>query len=162
VRINTRMYLIFSISLLCFMQNIFASTTVQPNNNNKKNVTAKTTTKSQIKTQPVKTLKAKPKGPKPNAPKRTPLTFAMGKKIYENHCSVCHDSGFKQAPIIGKKKVWEKIIKPGMEVTLLRTIHGYKDMPKRGACQQCTTKQLIAAVKYILKTSKVKGDHKLW
>lgn len=90
------------------------------------------------------------------------LTYADGKKIYQRYCSSCHNGSYPGAPKLGDKAAWAPIIKQGMPILFARTINGYNNMPARGSCSECNTAQLVAAVKYMVRESKTKGDYSLW
>lgn len=83
------------------------------------------------------------------------------KKLYTEHCSACHDSGKMGAPITGQKDVWAPLIAHNMDVLIQNTLHSPRH-PKHGGCEQCSTGEIIDAVKYIVNQSKVEGDYSLW
>jgi len=107
-----------------------------------------------------KSQKAKP-GVTPSV-QPVKLTIADGKKIYEKSCAVCHTAGLLGSPKIGDKAVWAPLIKQGMDVLFTHSIYGVKGMPERGACNDCTDAELIAAIKYMVQESKTSGDYSLW
>lgn len=86
----------------------------------------------------------------------------QGKKIYDAVCAICHETGKLGAPITGDKETWAPLIKKNMDVLIEHTIKGYKNMPARGACQNCTNSDLIAAVIYMVNQSQTGGDYNLW
>lgn len=92
------------------------------------------------------------------------LSMADGKKIYEKRCASCHAPGthYLNAPIIGNEKVWDPIIKQGVDIVILHTIHGYGNMPPRGGCTECNDAEIKAAVKYMLQNSQTGKDFSLW
>ena len=95
----------------------------------------------------------------PKAPK---LTLADGKRIYDETCSVCHAEGKLGAPKVGDQAVWAPLIAQNMDVLIYRSIHGYKRMPARGTCVDCTDAEIIAAVKYMVQQSQTGADYSLW
>lgn len=90
------------------------------------------------------------------------LSLEDGKQLYQRYCAVCHEGNYQGAPKTGDKTVWQPLIQQGMETLILRTIHGYKNMPARGSCATCNDAQIIAAVKYMVQESKTSGDYILW
>lgn len=97
-----------------------------------------------------------------SAPKMKALTVEDGKRIYDNNCSVCHKTGFKNAPIPGDKNAWEPIVKAGFLDTYKDVITGSKGHPPRGACPTCTDGELKAAIKYMFQQSTTTKDYNLW
>lgn len=90
------------------------------------------------------------------------LTLADGKRIYEQHCSACHNGGYPGAPVTGNKAVWQPLIKKGMDVLILNAWNGVDNMPARGSCANCTLADVKAAVKYMVHESATEGDYMLW
>lgn len=84
-----------------------------------------------------------------------------GKELYNESCSVCHNEGKSGAPIIGDKKAWAPLISQNLDVLVEHTIKGTKH-PVNGGCKQCTTGEIIDAIKYILSQSKTEGNFSLW
>lgn len=85
-----------------------------------------------------------------------------GKEIYTENCSVCHDQGKQNAaPKIGNSAAWTPLVTKNIDVLVTNTING-KNHPKQGGCKHCSTKEIIAAIKYILSQSRVEGDYSLW
>lgn len=91
-----------------------------------------------------------------------PLTLEDGKNIYNRYCKACHDGSYKGAPVLGAKEAWKPRIQQGIDVLLVHTIQGYKNMPARGSCSECNDAQIKAAVIYMVQESKTKGDYTLW
>jgi cytochrome c5 len=89
-------------------------------------------------------------------------TIVMGKKVYDQVCSICHQNGELGAPITGDQDQWAPIIKKNMDVLVAHTIKGYKGMPARGACYNCSDTDLIAAVIYMVNQSQSGGNYNLW
>lgn len=83
-----------------------------------------------------------------------------GKIIYEEKCSACHNNGHLGAPKIGDKAAWKPLIAKNMDVLVQYTIDG-EHHPK-GACSQCTTRDIIEAIKYMIAESDPKGNYSLW
>jgi cytochrome c5 len=84
-----------------------------------------------------------------------------GKDIYNENCAACHDEGKLGAPKIGDKIAWKPLIAQNIDVLVENTING-KHHPKKGSCEQCTTGEVMDAVKYIVSRSKAEGNYSLW
>lgn len=97
-----------------------------------------------------------------NLPKMKPLTLEDGQRIYDANCSVCHNQGFKNAPILGDKKAWQPIVNQGFIQTYNHAVEGYKDHPAQGACSTCNNAEIKAAVKYMLDQGTNDKDYSLW
>lgn len=85
---------------------------------------------------------------------------SSGKLIYQDHCAVCHDSG-KGAPKIGDKEAWKPLIAKNMDVLVEAVVSGDQH-PKNGGCNQCSTGEIVEAIKYIVSQSKTEGNYSLW
>jgi cytochrome c5 len=92
--------------------------------------------------------------PKPNV--------ILGKKIYDQVCAICHRDGKLGAPVTGNQEQWAPIIRKNMDVLIDHTIKGYKGMPARGSCYNCSDIDLISAVIYMVDQSQKGGDYNLW
>jgi cytochrome c5 len=57
---------------------------------------------------------------------------------------------------------WQEKLSQGIDVLYSRTINGYKAMPAKGGCVECTNLEVIAAVKYLLQISLPDFDFRLW
>jgi cytochrome c5 len=86
---------------------------------------------------------------------------SSGKEIYDENCSVCHNEGKLGAPKIGDKKTWKPLIAKNMDVLVEQTVRG-QDHLKNGGCEQCTTTEVIDAIKYMVSQSKTEGNFTLW
>lgn len=86
---------------------------------------------------------------------------ASGQDIYKARCSVCHDTGRSGAPKIGDKKAWKPLISKNIDVLVERTIKG-SHHPANGGCKDCTTREILAAIKYMVSQSKTEGNYSLW
>lgn len=85
-------------------------------------------------------------------------SLELGQKIYEQHCAVCHKSGYMGAQKLGDPKLLQK----PTDVLIVNTIQGIGNMPARGGCKKCTNVDLIAAVKYMAQQANPKGNYSLW
>ena len=87
--------------------------------------------------------------------------LASGKEIYNGQCSVCHNEGLSGAPKIGDRKAWEPLIAKNIDVLVERTMKS-PDHPANGGCKDCSTSEILAAIKYIVNQSKTEGNYSLW
>lgn len=86
---------------------------------------------------------------------------SSGQDIYKENCSVCHSEGKLGAPKIGDKEAWKPIIEKNMDIMVENTIHGPKH-PQNGGCDECSTREIIEAIKYMVSQSKSEGNFSLW
>lgn len=86
---------------------------------------------------------------------------SSGKDIYNENCSVCHNEGKLGAPVIGDKRAWKPLIAQNIDVLVENTINGESHL-KNGGCEQCSTGEIIDAIKYIVSRSKTEGNYSLW
>ena len=99
-----------------------------------------------------------PSTPQPNEVKPQTVAaapdLATGEKVYKGTCSICHRSGLKGAPRMGKKQDWEARLAQGNEVLYDRAINGYigkkGSMPSRGSNARLSEDEVKAAVDYMV------------
>lgn len=84
-----------------------------------------------------------------------------GASIYKDNCALCHNEGKLGAPKLGDKAAWKPLIAQNMDVLIEHTIHGKKHL-NNGGCEQCTTDEVIEAIKYMVSQSKTQGNYSLW
>lgn len=80
-----------------------------------------------------------------NAPK----IEKTGKQVVEAVCSACHATGALNAPKIGDKTAWGKLIKLGQEKITQDAIKGIRQMPARGGNPDLTDTEFARAVAYM-------------
>jgi cytochrome c5 len=76
-----------------------------------------------------------------------------GEQIYKHFCINCHSKKpviSLGAPRIGEEVDWKLRFKQGMDVLFKHTDEGFNSMPSRGGCFECTDKQLMRAILYML------------
>lgn len=101
----------------------------------------------------------KPAKPVVELPK---ATLELGKQVYDKVCAVCHDAGKLGSPKLGDQTAWAPLIDQNFDVLVSHSIKGYRGMPARGACYDCSDTDIIAAVKYMVQQGKSSGDYLLW
>lgn len=98
----------------------------------------------------------------PNVSKKiaSEVTTTEAKKIYTNHCAVCHDTGAANAPKMGDNAAWkQRLDKQGLTQIVHNAIHGLNSMPAKGACMQCSDGEIEATAKYIVDLSLSETGH---
>ncbi len=65
------------------------------------------------------------------------------------------------APKLGDKEAWKPLIAQGIDVLVAHTIDS-DNHPKHGDCNQCSTADILEAVKYMVNQSKTDGNYSLW
>lgn len=73
-----------------------------------------------------------------------------GAAIYGVVCAGCHDTGANAAPMLSQPQQWQTILKQSAQVTHAHVINGYRGMPERGLCYQCSDDELIATTGFML------------
>ena len=76
-----------------------------------------------------------------------------GEDIYKKSCFACHATGAAGAPKLGDAAAWADRIAQGMAVLNEHAWNGFKTMPAKGNCFDCTEEEMQAAVKYIVDSS---------
>lgn len=66
--------------------------------------------------------------------------------IYNRSCKICHANSTVNAPKTGSSEDWDSRLEKGMETLLRNTINGYKTMPARGMCLDCSEDEFKALI----------------
>lgn len=74
----------------------------------------------------------------------------LGKKIFETKCILCHKNGIAGAPRLGNQLDWALRIKKKFSLLLNHVITGYRAMPPKGTCFECSVSDLKAAISFML------------
>ena len=77
-------------------------------------------------------------------------TLAMGKKLYNQLCYSCHDTGEKGAPIIGYMPHWKDRIKLGKDALVQSVIEGKGMMIPKGGGAMNSKAKYASIVDYML------------
>lgn len=93
-------------------------------------------------------------GGAPKVAAQTSNITDIGQKRYEETCKMCHATGLAGAPKFGNKEDWAPRIKEGMDTVYQRALHGYKAMPPKGGCSNCSDEEIKKAVDYMTSHSK--------
>ncbi len=73
-----------------------------------------------------------------------------GDQVYTSACAACHTSGAAGAPKTGDAGAWAARMDQGMETLVKHAIDGYKAMPARGLCADCSDQEIADAVAYMV------------
>ena len=76
-----------------------------------------------------------------------------GEQIYQHFCVNCHAAKPLiplGAPRKGEESDWKLRLKQSMDVLFKHTNEGLNAMPPRGGCFECTDKQLILSILFML------------
>lgn len=74
-----------------------------------------------------------------------------GKEVYDSYCSTCHMIGAAGAPKLDASDDWQnRLDTRGHEGLYKSSINGYKGMPPKGTCGDCSDAELKAAVDHML------------
>ncbi len=77
-----------------------------------------------------------------------PLT---GEQLYKKNCAFCHDNGTAGAPKYGDKNSWAPRLAKGADILKEHTLKGFKAMPAKGLCPQCSDEDTLSSLDYMLK-----------
>lgn len=77
-----------------------------------------------------------------------------GEEVFQAKCTVCHTAGVGGAPKIGSASDWGPRVAKGMDTLYASTTTGFKGMPPKGLCMDCSDTELKAAVDYMVGKSK--------
>ncbi len=77
-----------------------------------------------------------------------------GKEVYDTKCSACHATGAAGAPKLGDAAAWADRIAQGNDALYDHAINGFKGMPAKGLCMDCSDDEIKNAVNYMADNSK--------
>lgn len=84
----------------------------------------------------------------------TAPNLVTGEKVYKSTCSICHKSGLRGAPRMGRKQDWEARLAQDKEILYDHAINGYRgkkgSMPSRGSNSKLSVDEVKAAVDYMI------------
>jgi cytochrome c5 len=81
----------------------------------------------------------------PNAPR----VEKTGKQVVEAVCAACHATGALNAPKIGDKAAWGKLIQEGQGKLTADAMKGVRQMPPRGGAADLSDTEFARAVAYL-------------
>jgi len=77
-----------------------------------------------------------------------------GEDIYNSKCLACHNTGAAGAPKLGDAGAWAPRIAKGNDTLYTSAISGFKGMPAKGLCMDCSDDEIKATVDYMVNNSK--------
>ena len=72
-----------------------------------------------------------------------------GADVYETVCSECHCSGKLDAPRLGDRKRWGKLVREGLDDLVPAALRGIRKMPALGGNQQLSDLEVARAVVFM-------------
>lgn len=69
--------------------------------------------------------------------------------LYERSCRTCHSQQASLAPLAGFVPQWTPRLSQGMPVLLGHVRDGFKGMPARGYCNDCTDQDYEALIRFM-------------
>ncbi|KTD76403.1 cytochrome c [Legionella waltersii] len=88
------------------------------------------------------------------SPSEQPPSIARGRQVYLKACEICHQDNKMGAPVIGDAANWySRLQSSGLTGLYRHVIHGYNQMPVKGACVTCSDNDIISSVDYLLNAS---------
>ena len=81
-------------------------------------------------------------------------TGDVAQQIYDKYCHTCHGSGLAGAPKFGDKSDWSPRIAEGIDTLVQHAIMGYKAMPAKGTCTECSDDDIKKTVEYMVNKAK--------
>ncbi|SDZ75017.1 Cytochrome c5 [Microbulbifer marinus] len=78
-----------------------------------------------------------------------PLSAEAIEQIYWRSCHSCHGGGVNGAPRTGDSAAWAPRLAKGMDTLVANAINGYKAMPPRGLCFDCSEAQFAGLIRYM-------------
>ncbi len=75
-----------------------------------------------------------------------------GEQLYKKDCAFCHDNGTAGAPKYGDAAGWAPHLAKGTDVLKQHALKGFKAMPAKGLCPQCSDDDTLSALDYLLKS----------
>lgn len=76
--------------------------------------------------------------------------------IYDRYCVACHEQGMAGAPKLSNAAEWEKRIEErGFEGLVSNSWDGYRAMPAKGTCSDCSRDEIRATVEWMLNQAEV-------
>ncbi|RZU38398.1 cbb3-type cytochrome c oxidase subunit III [Fluviicoccus keumensis] len=68
---------------------------------------------------------------------------------YGKSCATCHGSGVLNAPRKGDREAWGPRLKQGMPVLVGHVKAGFRNMPAKGLCNDCTDADYEALIQFM-------------
>ncbi|UZE29256.1 c-type cytochrome [Pseudomonas asplenii] len=69
--------------------------------------------------------------------------------VYNRVCSACHAGQLLMAPQKGDKAAWKPRMAQGMDVLVQHVTQGFKAMPPRGLCMDCSAEDYRSIIRWM-------------
>ena len=69
--------------------------------------------------------------------------------LYLRSCASCHAAGRAGAPVSHNVDVWKALLAKGDEALLRSVVQGYRGMPAKGMCRDCTDEEFKGLIDYM-------------
>ena len=69
--------------------------------------------------------------------------------LYNRTCAACHAGQLPQAPQAGDRAAWEPRLAQGMEILVGHVTQGFKAMPPRGLCMDCSAEDYHSLIRWM-------------
>ncbi|SEH90580.1 c-type cytochrome [Pseudomonas fuscovaginae UPB0736] len=69
--------------------------------------------------------------------------------VYNRVCSACHAGQLPMAPQKGDKAAWKPRMAQGMDVLVQHVTQGFKAMPPRGLCMDCSAEDYRSIIRWM-------------
>jgi cytochrome c5 len=76
-----------------------------------------------------------------------------GEEVYKAVCAACHQAGVANAPKVGDKAAWAKLVKASLDTTVQSAIKGKGAMPPRGGVADLSDLELTRAIVFMANQS---------
>lgn len=80
--------------------------------------------------------------------------LATGEKVYKSTCSICHKSGLRGAPRMGRSQDWGTRLEQDRKILYDHAINGFRgkkgNMPSRGSNTKLSEEEVKASVDYMI------------
>lgn len=76
-----------------------------------------------------------------------------GEQVYEEVCSLCHNTGVENAPRFGDKTAWAPLIKEGQPTLTAHAWVGVRGMPPRGGRPDLSLEEFARATAYMARAA---------
>ena len=86
-----------------------------------------------------------------------PLTEASIRQIYWRSCHSCHGSGVSGAPRTGDTAAWAPRLAKGTDTLVTNAMNGFRAMPPRGLCFDCSREEFAALIQMMSRPSGVEA-----
>ena len=70
-------------------------------------------------------------------------------KIYQRSCISCHTVPASTAPLVGFEAAWKPRLQQGMPTLVQHAKNGYKAMPPKGLCSDCSDLDLQKLIEFM-------------